>query len=383
VTWYDQADGMHHQRVGGGTTSPPSEGYIRYTRVGDGVGFDESGTAYDLDTGAVNYEAPPSCSFVASTPGGGEAVSDGSTLFELDRTGSIVSQTPVDSLTAAGAWYRGGALWIGAGGTGLTLYAGPAISTYGSEYPDENGGNQPKRPRISTFIPVYSFREPPGTDPSSFPQNYPGELAIRLGGFWDNADLSWSFPEESTASRFLDAAEKLPLSALAFIGHSVSIPEPPSNGLAYALQFSGDFLVKELFPQPIAARQGDGSRDLIRQYVSANPAVVFLGACDLSRGPGAEYSWLMDMMWLAPWRNSAQRRALIYGWNPDGGRVDLVGAKVAWSEIVFHLLLGDTVDVAVEAANTAIRSVTTKVGGQDVPIADRYNYWGRGDTTLF
>jgi hypothetical protein len=175
----------------------------------------------------------------------------------------------------------------------------------------------------------------------------------------------------------------MPTEAIAFLGDSVSTDAAPSNGLAFGLQFSGDYLVKETFPQLTGDPAGTGRWDVIRPYVWTNATVLFFGACDLRHGP--DFGRVLDMMWFAPGRDQSKPRAMIYGWNPNGGKVDLVGARVAWNEVLFHLLLGDDVDTAVAAANTAIKNVTKKVPGEDryVPITDKYDYWGSPWTKLF
>jgi hypothetical protein len=44
-----------HQRVGPDVSAPVMDGPLPFDRIGDGVGFDTNGVAYDLDTMAVKF----------------------------------------------------------------------------------------------------------------------------------------------------------------------------------------------------------------------------------------------------------------------------------------------------------------------------------------
>ena len=44
-----------HARVGAESSGGQQMGTLPFDRIGDGVGFDASGVAYDLDTGAVKF----------------------------------------------------------------------------------------------------------------------------------------------------------------------------------------------------------------------------------------------------------------------------------------------------------------------------------------
>jgi hypothetical protein len=81
-----------HQRVGPDVSAPVMDGPLPFDRIGDGVGFDASGVAYDLDTSAVKFSPPVAGTFITSLGGGGVALTDGSTLTELDDTGAVARE---------------------------------------------------------------------------------------------------------------------------------------------------------------------------------------------------------------------------------------------------------------------------------------------------
>jgi alpha-tubulin suppressor-like RCC1 family protein len=398
VMWSDGDGGTSIRRLGEGVSSPAVQGQISYTHVGDGVGFDDSGTAYDLDTGAVKYEAPTGSVFVASTPGGGEAVSDGVSFFELDATGSILRQTPIAALSAVGASFLGGALWATADGTGASLETGPGASTYGYEFPD-GARKQPKNPKIATIVP-YESDASDGTEIEHTTQ-WIENFSPRLGQYAEDwVSLQFLIHPRSKATRFVEIAEKGSAQAVAFIGHSVSTDAPPANGLAYGLAFSANprepgepepatpepvFLVKEMFPQLTGDRYPaddprSGKTDLVRPYLWTNAQIIFLGACDLTLGPGLDHGRILDMMWYTPGPQGMRSapQALIYAWNPIGGKVHLAAAKQAWNVIVRGLLWGETVGQAVYDANQALKDIRIN----NEAITDEILYWGNPATRL-
>lgn len=94
VDWntYERTGDTRHARVGAESSGGQQMGTLPFDRIGDGVGFDASGVAYDLDTGAVKFSPPVAGTFITSLGGGGVALTDGSTLTELDDTGAVARE---------------------------------------------------------------------------------------------------------------------------------------------------------------------------------------------------------------------------------------------------------------------------------------------------
>jgi hypothetical protein len=140
-TEWDTASGAaeKHQRVGPGYAATVLPGPLSFDRIGDGVGFDGAGTAFDLDSAEVKYTPAVAGTFVAALAGGGVAVTDGDTLWRLDETGTIVDDAPIPG----GSAYAGGAQWIDVDDNALIAYAGPPLAEYSSQFPDRNGVEQP------------------------------------------------------------------------------------------------------------------------------------------------------------------------------------------------------------------------------------------------
>jgi hypothetical protein len=160
---YEQTGDTRHARVGAESSSEQQMGILPFDRIGDGVGFDASGVAYDLDTMAVKFSPAVAGTFITSLTGGGVALADGITLTELDDTGAVVREEPMPVIPAPSAArmamfegagtnpsYGGGDLWIAVAADGLEVYEGPGFAANTDEYPDRNGALQPETKRYPT-----------------------------------------------------------------------------------------------------------------------------------------------------------------------------------------------------------------------------------------
>jgi hypothetical protein len=154
VAWDGSGDTRHGRVQMGGSVESQS-GPLPFDRVGDGVGFDGGGTAYDLDTGTVKFSPGEGMQIVATIAGGGVAVSNGQTLTELDGAGATVREATVPTTPASstrlmagtfgvGPSYGGGDLWFDIVSDGLVSLEGPGVAANTDEYPDWNGAPQPK-----------------------------------------------------------------------------------------------------------------------------------------------------------------------------------------------------------------------------------------------
>ena len=139
-----------------GASGARLDGWLPFDRIGDGVGFDANGVAYDLDTGAVKFSPALAGTFLTSLAGGGVAVTDGVTLTELDDTGAVVRESPMPVIPAplaarmmlfegAGTTpsYGGAALWTTIDSDGVAAIEGPDLVNHPLEFPDVNFAAQP------------------------------------------------------------------------------------------------------------------------------------------------------------------------------------------------------------------------------------------------
>jgi hypothetical protein len=160
--------GTRHARVGPGVSEAAQSGPLGFDRIGDGVGFDGSGTAYDLDTGAVRYTPSQQGWFVTALAGGGVAVTDGEMLTTLDENGEVVgTPTPMPKRPASSTFgiFGGGALWAVVDDGRMSRLEGEALSNEPAIFPDLNGVRQPGMPGAKTvsvhFGPDAAWLDPP------------------------------------------------------------------------------------------------------------------------------------------------------------------------------------------------------------------------------
>ncbi len=103
IEWtYSSGSTVAETRHGrGGTPGAPTalQGSLPFSRVGDALtGYDEAGNAYDMDTSALRYKAPPGATFVSALVGGGAAYRVGTDLIQTDGAGTVVKTTSMPDM---------------------------------------------------------------------------------------------------------------------------------------------------------------------------------------------------------------------------------------------------------------------------------------------
>lgn len=451
VSWaagfnYPPVSSSYHSYIGPAGSTQTVAGPLPFSRIGDGVGFDEAGVAYDLDTYAAESEPPAGGSLVSPLVGGGAAIAVGDTLWEVDATGAAINSwlAPATGTEAFEA-FAAGREWANVEGD-LDSYLGPPLVPYPSGFPEQDGLQQPRLPQAATHVPAEWLEEPSQVPPGRTPRTAAAfaadfqDLIIRgrIASVTHAYDLSHS-------GEFLGEARHV--NALAYIGHSWTpgitvtaheggalavgkyavrvvlqqadrswilqpdtgtcettsakrsclitwVPEGTNTVLArvyasasnqpdadryFDTTTAGQFTLQTLegatvasLPTPIRAREATTITFQLSPYlvvdgmptefelnstrlarIQTQAQLVFLSSCRI--GPA-----IVNLF--AP----SEQRAVVYATTTRlDGEVNLNAGAVAWSTIMRQLLAGDTLDVAVAAANTAVHAIPwTPVAGQ-------------------
>ncbi len=170
VDWstYERTGDARHARVGAESSGGQQIGVLPFDRIGDGVGFDVNGVAYDLESTAVSFSPAVAGTFVTALAGGGVAVTDGETVTTLDEDGQVVdtpSRLPRSVMSGLPATFGGGDLWPVIEGEKLSFLAGRALPNEPVVYPASSGGREPSGTRrVEVGIDFYWDRDSTGSE---------------------------------------------------------------------------------------------------------------------------------------------------------------------------------------------------------------------------
>lgn len=218
-------------------------------------------------------------------------------------------------------------------------------------------------------IPVYALTLPPNPlSPVEYEKQYHAYSAMN-----NSSDTKFKHLAAATKQEFRDGTSVVPIDALAFIGDAVSNGIPGSNQLAAGLVLYDGALMNFGNPQPVSDRPAG---DEVIDHVWTTARIIFLGACFMADAPPplgnvADIVW----RWWFPWWDGGawtRGRAVIYGFRSDR-HVELDRAGLAWNVIATQLLLGRTVNQAVESANQTLA---------ERGYADRYYVYGDNETRV-
>lgn len=331
----------------------------RITMIGDAgtafVGGDDV-RAVDVTNWTTKWvNSNTSLEPVAALPNGGAAMHD------LD-SGQLIAFNAAgaqgESATFGGRWGYQSSLgnWISVDASNrLSARRSLSLTEASTSFTYLGGlGDRQNAPRFPTFV---QFIEPDmlamfGPEGPYRPRHYQDEFNVDIRNRQILGSGTFFNVENAEANRFLSEAEKQ-VDALAFVGHSVSVPARPEWRSVGLLFYGSMSIVKQMSPEEQPYGPGGLAFTIVVPTIRSAAKVVFIAACDT--GPIFESVWGLG----------ASGRALIL---PVNEQTDLYWAAQAWRIMARSLSQPNTtVGAAVAAGNaflaTEDRTLRFKVVG--------------------
>ncbi len=247
--------------------------------------------------------------------------------------------------------------WLAYDGATLTGLAGNEIDEAFVSFIPYYGNRQAQRglsrPAISTFLPVEHLQTPP-VDPAATAF----QVAFYLSEYSGYVNIDTRRASSATVGGFLGAISSS--AVVAFIGHSVSIPDDPPGRPRFSAGMS--FFDKDLIKlrEPVDGPQWVGKRGEAyahREWRLASQAkIVFIASCYI--GPEFQDLWGIT--------DTTPGRMLIVPVDQNAQTDLLLGGKV-WLSIADSLRRGQTIGQALSTANGPLPPMQRwkRIGGND------------------